>query len=299
MKVTIIGVGAIGGFIAAKLLKAGHDVQLLVREKSLLRKTRQLIVIGHQDFCVPYKNIITHAQDISGDIIILTTKTVQNPQLFPQLSHLKNKKIVLLQNGIQEEDHLFQWVGPSNTIIGAVSHIKVTMHADKRIELQNDALNFIYARLDKAREDNDLHHLMMNVFDSVECKPNILQTRFPKLMINAACNGISVLHNQSMYGLSQDADSRQLIRQIANEVIRVARAYSVTLEHDSIENLLDRLSAEQYRDAFFSMKIDYDNNQPLEIESIYANLINMATQKAVLVPTIERVHRELNKLVAA
>ncbi|MPY23835.1 ketopantoate reductase family protein [Shewanella sp. YLB-07] len=289
IKITVIGVGSLGGFVTAKLIEAGYPVQLMVSANSRLLELSQLHVIGKEPFQVPYQNIISNSQHISGDIIFITIKAVSNPLLFASLSHLKNKKLILLQNGIGEEEQLAEAIDDSNKVLGAISHIKVTMHADNKIEVQNDQLDFIYADLNGTESDPSLETVIREVFPQVEHRPDIYQVRFPKLMVNAACNAPSVIYNLSMYELTQASIAKEMIHLLAKEVRQVAKVYGVYLEKKNMDDILDMLACEDYRPAYFSMKLDYDGKRPMEIEAVYTNLLHMAKIRNIATPELVRV----------
>ena len=71
-------------------------------------------------------SISHNIKDINGEIVFLTIKTYHNKKVFHQLKALKNKTIILLQNGIGEDEKLAKCLDSSNCIVSATTHIKAS-----------------------------------------------------------------------------------------------------------------------------------------------------------------------------
>lgn len=293
MKISIIGIGAIGSYIAAHLLKHHqYSVQLLVKPSSTLSTGTALSVTGLTQFSTTIDEVIHDPNQLNGDVIFVTTKSTANDTLFKSLNHLKNKIFIILQNGIGAETELAEYVDNSNTIIGAISNIKVTKGAQKgEVMLHSDFRNLVYAVAQPSHSPLQLQSnlaslptLFKSVFNDVHALKNIYQVRFPKLMINIACNAASIIHNQTLYGLAQSQESRKMVRLLSEEVRQVSQYYGVTIKANMMENIIDSFNAPQYKDVYFSMKLDFDLGHPLEMKHVFYNFIQLAEKANILVP---------------
>ncbi|WP_299495134.1 2-dehydropantoate 2-reductase N-terminal domain-containing protein [uncultured Shewanella sp.] len=307
MKISIIGVGAIGGYIAANLLKCQqYKVQLLVKPSSALLTSTHLSVAGLTELTTPTDEIITDINQMNGDVIFITTKSTSNDTLFASLRHLKNKIFIILQNGIGVEDLLAQHVDDSNTIIGAISNIKLTKgEAIGQVILHSDFCNIVYATSHNPAPKNpsqqkrllSLPALFHTTFRDVHCLKNIYQVRFPKLMINIACNAASIIDNQTLYGLSQSQTSRQMIHLLSEEVRQVSQYYNVEIKANMMTDIVNSFNATQYKNVYFSMKQDFDLGLPLEMKNVFYHFIELATQANIPTPTTNSALFKINTLL--
>src|SRR3954469_19890125 len=99
MDVAVIGVGAIGGLLAAELIAAGNEVTLCGRSR-----LERLVVeraVAARDFAVR-----THTDPGSVepvDCAVVTLKGHDNAAANPWLDALKATTVVVVQNGIEHE----------------------------------------------------------------------------------------------------------------------------------------------------------------------------------------------------
>ncbi|WP_440617174.1 ketopantoate reductase family protein [Cysteiniphilum sp. 6C5] len=291
MKVSIIGVGAIGGFIAVRLQNSSVAVQLVLKQKPENQQAIDLTITGGMKLAASFSDIVDCVEDIDGDVIFICTKSTANESIFKRLGHLYNKVIILLQNGIGEEEKLVKYINESNTIIGAISHIKVSKEGNE-VTWHNQLCNIDYAYL-QPRDNVSIDCPLSKAFVEVSKKESVLDLRFHKLLVSAPCNGASVVFQADMNTLARNPQITQMIREIALEVITVAHAYDVELNVEAIDNLLIALAKPEYRHAYFSMWYDYNENKPMELGSIYENVLEMARLKNLEMPALEGLYEQL------
>jgi len=86
-------------------------------------------------------------------------------------------------------------------------------------------------------------------------------------------------------------DTRILVEEIMGEVVAGAKSCDRIIPDDFIQNMLDYThKMKPYRT---SMKIDYDESRPLEVEAIFGNPIRVAQQAGIKLPQIEVLYRML------
>ncbi|MCL1124990.1 ketopantoate reductase family protein [Shewanella surugensis] len=300
MKISIIGIGAIGGYIAAKLLNCKqYQIQLLVKPDSPLLAHEQFCVSGLTQFTAPIDEIISDFSQLDGDIIFITTKSTSNTFVFDRVSHLQGKIFIILQNGIGAETELAKRLNNSNAIVGAISNVKLTKgHQLGQVILHSDFLNIVYATAYPALKSNvrnalQLPTIFKHVFRDVHSVNSIYHVRFPKLMINIACNAASIIYNQTLYGLSQDIPSQTMIGQLSEEVRQVALYYGVSIKPSMMVDIIASFNAPKYQDVYFSMKQDFDLGLPLEMQHIFYSFIELATKANINVPATQHAITQL------
>ena len=198
VKVCVIGIGALGGYIVCSLQMKGFPVQLFVKEANTLNYDKRLYL--HTPWCtaeVLFDDVINKIAEINAKLIMICTKSTANETLFAQLKNLKGKVIILLQNGIAEDQKLANIMRRDNLIIGATTNIKASKK-DAHIYIHNTINNLSYAALENSQDLSWLQSLLSNVFSDVHRLSSIWALRFRKLWISVACNGVAVLTQQTM-----------------------------------------------------------------------------------------------------
>ena len=105
MKIAVIGAGAIGGLVGARLALAGEDVTFLVRGKNLsaIRENGfRLVAADGREEVARLKATDRYAEAGVQDLVILAMKAHQVEAVLPELHHLMGPDTVVLpmQNGI-------------------------------------------------------------------------------------------------------------------------------------------------------------------------------------------------------
>lgn len=299
----IIGTGALGGFYGARLHRAGMDVHFLLHsDHDHVRRNGLKIESKDGDFVLPKVNAYGHAKDIPPcDVVLVTLKTTQNhllPALLPPV--LKEDGFVLIiQNGLGMEDAVAQIVGP-HRVMGGLSFLcsnKVGPGHIRHLDYGNVALAE-YSPEDKPRGITDRLRAVGNDFKragiEVELIEDLSLARWKKLVWNIPYNGLSVVLNATTDELMNDLLTRELVLKLMREVVAGAASIGRVIPDSFIQKMLaDTDKMPPYRT---SMKIDYENRRPMEVESIFGNPIRAAKAAGMELPRIEMLYQQLKFL---
>lgn len=296
----IVGTGALGGFYGAKLQKAGLEVNFLLRSDYEHVKKHGLIVESPQgDFTLPQVRAYHDSHKMPQcDVVIVGIKTTQNhflPKILPHL--LKDNGVVLvLQNGLNIEPEVAKIVGAERVIGGLcflcsykVSHGHICHLDYGGITLGEYSQDYksigITNRLHQIANDFKRAHI------PIKMSEDLLLSRWKKLVWNIPYNGLSVVLNARTDELMANPDTLILVEEIMGEVVAAAKSCDRIIPDDFIPHMLDYThKMKPYRT---SMKIDYDESRPLEVEAIFGNPIRAAEQAGIKLPQIEVLYRML------
>jgi 2-dehydropantoate 2-reductase len=130
MRVVVVGAGAIGGFIGARLALAGNEVTLLGRPWLVdAVRARGLRLIEPRKECLVHRglNVVSSIAEAAVlgpfDLALLTVKTydVDTATRQMQESDLGHPPVLCLQNGIGSEERLSQAFGADRVIAGSLT----------------------------------------------------------------------------------------------------------------------------------------------------------------------------------
>ncbi len=296
----IVGTGALGGFYGAKLQKAGLEVNFLLRSDYERVKKHGLIVDSPQgDFTLPQVRAYHDVHKMPQcDVVIVALKTTQNhllPKLLPPL--LKENGVVLvLQNGLNVEPEVAKIVGAERVIGGLcfLCSYKVSPGHICHLDYGTITLGEYRENYQPIGITNRLHQIA-NDFKRAEIpiklSADLLLSRWKKLIWNIPYNGLSVVLNARTDELMANPDTLILVQEIMGEVVAGAKTCDRIIADDFIPHMLDYThKMKPYRT---SMKIDYDESRPLEVEAIFGNPIRAAEQAGIKLPQIEVLYRML------
>lgn len=299
----IIGTGAVGGFYGARLAHAGFDVHFLAHsDYNHIRDHGLAIESKDGDFVLPHVNAYGDTGRMPRcDVVAVTLKTTANhilPAILPSIVK-KDGLVLVMQNGIGFEEEVAAAVGPDR-VLGVLCFICVTKIGPGRIS-HLDFGHITVAQYAKDGSPGGITAQMKAVADdftkagiAVEMSPDLGTARWKKLVWNVPYSGLSVVLSALTDALNKNPHSRELATDLMREVCAAARACGHPIEDSFVNQMLsytDRMTP--YRT---SMKIDYDEKRPMEVESIFGNPLRAAQKAGAKVPLMEMLYKELKFL---
>ncbi|MGY3688847.1 ketopantoate reductase family protein [Vibrio coralliilyticus] len=280
MKVSIVGLGSLGGFLAARL-SSFPDIQIQwIYRKSSIRQDEQVLLTYPEtdEPLIGQAHATSYGlEQVTGDVVFITTKAHDNSALFEQAKAWTNKTIVLLQNGIGEDEKLAQALDSSNAIISAITHLKASYTtAPYQVTLHNQLLDCVYA-VHQGQANPYLDSILSHAFDEVKRETSTYHARLPKLMISFAANAASFIFDSDMYDLANNAKCRELMLEIEQEFLALFDALSIPHPKLTISELISLLDYPSYKNAYFSMKEDFGSGKQVEFEAIFQATRNLAS----------------------
>ncbi|NRB06431.1 MAG: putative 2-dehydropantoate 2-reductase [Richelia sp.] len=301
----VIGTGALGGFYGAKLQKAGFDVHFLLRSDYEQVANHGLIIQSKDgNFTIPSVNAY---QDVAKmprcDVVIVSLKTTHNHLLTEILPFVvkDNGVVLVLQNGLGIEAEVAAIAG-DDRVIGGLCFLCSNKIAPGHIH------HLDYGKITMAEYASHYHsvattprlqkitHEFTNAGINIEVAEDLLLARWKKLVWNIPYNGLSVILNATTAELMADINTRQLVQQLMEEVLLGAKGSGRVIPQEFVQLMLDYTdNMKPYRT---SMKIDYDESRPLEVEAIFGNPLKMAKANGIDLPQIDCLYRQLKFLDA-
>ena len=298
LRYSVIGTGAIGGFFGGRLARAGRTVRFLLHSDYEYVKQHVLRVDSCDgNFILPQVEAYGHVDDMpESDVILVGLKSVKNHDLLPRLLRPllhEQATVVLIQNGIGLEEDL-QRIFPQLHIVAGLAFICCAKIGPGHICHQD------YGSLNLGNfscPDERFQELLADLQDAglTAAEVPYLEARWRKAVWNMPFNGMTVALNTSTAQLLQTPATRALIYDQMMEVIGAARALGVdalTSEFaDKMMAMTDKMTPYSP-----SMKLDFDNGRPMEIEYLYSRPIAEARKAGFEMPKLAMLEAELRFL---
>ncbi len=304
----ILGTGALGGFYGARLARAGADVCFLLRGDFEHVRTHGLVIDSKDgDFTLPSVQAYRNVREMPPcDVAVVALKATQNhllPSLLPPV--LADDGVVLLmQNGLGGEKEAAR-AAPGHAVLAGLCFLCSNKVGPGHIRhLDYGTVRFAaYSTSGETAETAEVRERMQGIAKDfadaglqVDIKDDLLLARWQKLVWNVPMSGLSVVLDANTQALMADPHTRALAEDIMREVVAGARACGRAIHDSFVRKMLDMtLAMPPYR---ASMKIDFDEGKPMEVEAIYGNPLRAARQAGAALPLIETLYRQLKFLDA-
>lgn len=308
MAITIVGAGAIGGFLAARLARAGHDVNVVARGEHLaaLRASGRIVLQAPDGVReeAPVRAVASAAEAPAAEILFITLKAHQLPEAAAGLAGAVTAAdiVVPIQNGVPwwyfqrhggpHDGRVVRAVDPDGALARALDPAKlVPAFAYKAAEVvapgvvrDNRAASdqFPVGGLDDAAAPRVAR--LKALFASAGLAApdgDIRRQVWNKLLGNVWANPIGALTGATVGTTLRHPATRSLALALMAEVAAVAAALGRPVSA-SFEDRLTR--AEQVGDAKASMLQDVERGRKPEHDAILGALIELAGLTGVLVP---------------
>ena len=231
MRTAILGAGALGIIIGARMTKNGKQVDLIdsFKENVDALNANGATVTGflemHQKVTALTPDQMTGTYDL---VLLLTKQTVNETALKELLPFLHKDSIVCtLQNGVPEES-VAEIVGKERTIGGAVgfgatwlrpgvSELTSSMEAIDKFGFEIGEIDgSLNPRLEKVKE-------VLSAAGGTVILTNLMGIRYTKLLMNSTFSGMSAALNANFSEVLADPKAMVCVAHIADEVIKVCR----------------------------------------------------------------------------
>jgi len=311
VRIVIAGAGAIGGYIGARLAKAGGDVVLFARGSHLQAMQDRGLRVVSPDGDFEVRPEVTGDLNTIGraDVIFLGVKAHSLTTLAPQLRPLfgPDTVVVSTQNGIPwwyfqgyggelEGLHLDR-VDPGGVIAAAIEPRRVvgslayfsTDIAEPGVIHHTEGNRISFGEPDGTRTERTKRIAEALIAAGFRCP---VTTRFRheiwvKLLGNVAFNPISALTGGTLEELARHPDVSAVVRQLMAETEAVAGRLGIELPISIDQRMA---GAEKVGAHKTSMLQDFEAGRPMELEAIVGAVVELGERLGVAMPATRTVY---------
>ena len=311
MKIVIAGAGAIGGYIGARLAKAGADVVLFARGPHLRAMEENGLRVVSPDGDFEVRPAVTGDLATIGpaDVVFLGVKAHGLTQLAPGLRQLYKPDTVVVstQNGIPwwyfqglggELDGLrLEHVDPGGAIAAAIEPERVigslayfaTDVAEPGVIHHTEGNKMSLGEPNGTRTERSKAIAEALIAAGLRCP---VSTRFRheiwvKLLGNVAFNPISALTGGTLEQLVRHAGTAALVRDIMAETEAVAGKLGIELSISIDQRMA---GAEKVGAHKTSMLQDYEAGRPMELDAVVGAVIELGHRLGVPTPATRAMY---------
>ncbi|MBU1296804.1 MAG: 2-dehydropantoate 2-reductase [Gammaproteobacteria bacterium] len=308
MNICIVGVGAIGGFIGARLA-TNHNfiVNALARGKSLAALNKHGWRLEQEGGLIQRPCVAVESASDLGvqDIVVIALKTPSLSQVLPTLAPLidENTLVISAMNGIPwwffrdletQSNHPFQSVNPKGAngraipyknIIGLVVHA-AAVRSEPGIIQHKAGNRLIIGEPEGGKSDRvqALTDILNKVGFDCNHSSSIRSEIWYKLWGNMTMNPISAITGATVDNILQDPLVRKYCSAVMNEAAILGEKIGcqITEDPESRHKVTEKLGAIKT-----SMLQDVENGNAIELDSILGIIYELTQRLEIESPNIE------------
>jgi 2-dehydropantoate 2-reductase len=310
MKICVVGAGAVGGFIGARLAEAGHDVSLVARGAHLeaIRAHGLTLASGAQRRTFSVAASADPADLGKQEAVFIGLKAYSIAAVLPKMASLLGPDTIVIPaiNGLPwwyfyREGGPFQGnsiacLDPDGSmlrdldprhIIGCVVHASaeviepgVVTHTGKTL-IVGEPDGSRSARLRRLSSVLETAGFDVKVTDAIRIDV------WTKLIGNLSYNPVAALTLARMNEIHANPGILTLIAAMMEEAKVVASAYGVNIAMSAEERIG---IARKLGGAKISMHQDVERGRPLEVDAIIGGVVELARKAKVATPMVDAVY---------
>jgi 2-dehydropantoate 2-reductase len=312
MKIALVGTGAVGGYLGARLALAGEDVLCIDRGEHLAAiraNGLRLIEADGSERHAARIRAAALAEAGRQDVVLLAVKAYQIRDVLPAMRSLfhADTVVVTLQNGIPWwyfqglagpwQGRTLETIDPDGAIaagiereriIGAVVYSASERLAPGVIKVA-EGNRFTLGEPDGSRSPRlaDLAQVLAGAGFDAPVTADIRSEIWLKLWGNLSFNPISALTRATMVDICRFAPTRELAADMMREAQVVAEKLGVKFKVSLDKRIAGAEGVGKHKT---SMLQDVESGRPLELEALVGSVRELGRVTATPTPTIDAVY---------
>lgn len=291
LKMAIVGVGPVGGILAAHLAHAGHYVVMCDIQRPHLNaiEERGLSITGFAQLTATCKRVAHSVSELSNypdlDVIIVSTKASILPSLIAEIERIARPGMTFIscQNGLDNEEFMAETFGADNVLRIVINYGGSQMGNGHIYMSFFNPPNYIGAMTSEGEPlARQLAAMITEAKLETHFTDSIKRYEWEKVVLNAALNPVCALTRKPMKDMMDLGDTEFLVEELLREGIAVAEAAGIAFDEDFLEGGVRYLKNAGYHRT--SMHQDVLRHIPTEIDWISCKIVEWGRALGVQTP---------------
>jgi 2-dehydropantoate 2-reductase len=238
MAVLLIGAGAVGSYLASKLVLAGHEVVVVDRperadvvrslgfhlqEKNTLRTARPLAAVGSLAQVSPL--------GVEYELAILATKAYDAQAALEELAASRlprPRKVLTIQNGVDSEEIAAQLMGPERVLAGSLT-TPIAVKGQGQVAVERGGRGLALAPMVKGESVDEWVGLLRSAGIKTGAYSDYRAIKWSKLFLNIVANATCAILNRRPAVIYRYRPTLMLERAMLQETLAVMRRMKVRM----------------------------------------------------------------------
>lgn len=249
MKIAMIGAGGVGGYFGGRLAAAGSEVTFVARGAHLdaMRKSGLRILSSLGDLHLKSVRCTDNAGSIGPvDIVMIAVKLWSTEEAARSAKPLLGPEtaVVSFQNGVVAVDTLIPIVGKPH-VMGGVANIAALIEAPGVIRHNGSMAHLFFGELDgrPSARATALLAECRKAGVNAELVADVHLAIWEKFTRLVTMSAMTALTRLPIGPIREDPDTRELMRQVMQEVVAIGRAKGANFPPDLVEEQLAKIDS--------------------------------------------------------
>ena len=289
MRIAIVGLGGVGGYICASLAKTKHDVVGFARGEHLRAIQENGLEIVEDSLSWNVKIDARELRDIDGHfgLVLFCVKSYDLVESYEKISHNIDSKSIILSfsNGVNNGDILRE-LSDSIVLDGCMY---ILSHQESPGVIRKKGK--VFAGVFDGDKESTLK--LSQVFDDAELRhktPENIKTALWKKYLFISTFATATSYYDKSIGFVYE-NHRDEVKTLLEEIASVAEAKGINIK-DEIEKALETASKVPY-DSSTSMHLDFVNNKRVELDSLSKFIVLEGKKYGVETTLMQKMYESL------
>ena len=294
MKIAVVGLGGVGGYLAACFTKAGLDVMGFARGAHLKAIQKNGITIQEDKEQRSVSLVAKELREAEGnfDIVLFCVKSYDLADSYRQIAHCVSEQTILISfsNGVNNGD-VMRELSHARVLDGVVY---ILSHIEKPGVIRKKGKVFAAVFGGDAQATETLASVFKEAELRYKIPEDIKTALWKKYIFISAFATLTSYYDKPIAAVYKE--HKQEAEELLREIAAVAKEQGVNID-DEVQKALD--TAEKLpEDASTSMHLDFQNAKQVELESLSGFIAHAGKEKAPLMKKmyaalLERIEKKL------
>ncbi len=300
MKIAIVGIGGVGGYIGAKLCsligtqKKKYAISFIARgEHAQAIKTDGLRVIEDNSEFTAVPTVVCTAEEAEGtfDLILVCVKSYDIEEaLLPLKKNIRPDTVLMpFSNGVNNGETIASIVDAK--VINACVYILSHIEAPGVIRKQGNVFATVFGDPVLFGESLFVEYMFKDAGIRTKVTEDIDTAVWKKYLFISAFASLTSFYDINIKKVH--SEHYEEAKALLYEVASVAKAKGITIE-DEIDKALKTASMLP-EDTTTSMHLDFQRQRRTELDTLTGYIVNEAKKLQVDVPLMEKIYASLKK----
>src|SRR5262245_2932474 len=303
MRIAAMAAGAVGGYFAARLAVAGHDVFFIARgaHRDAITKNGLTVESALGNLHLPKPNVTDDPAKVGPvDIVLFAVKLWDTEKAAEQARPLvtENTRVITLQNGVDDVERIARILGIEQAISG-VANISATVAAPGVIKHLSQTAKIHFGH------SGDHPDTVLDAFVDagkaakldIWLSSDIERELWEKFILLTALAGVTAALRSPIGPIITDPELRAFFRALMQEAFAVGKAKRVALDRGFVDERMKFVADNVEPTRKASMAYDLEHGRRLELDWLTGKVralghaLGIPTPASDAVYTVLKLHR--------
>jgi 2-dehydropantoate 2-reductase len=289
MKVAVMGAGAVGGYLGARLQDGGADVHLIARGAHLdaVRERGLTIVTPEGERSTSRVKATDDPASIGPvDFVLFLVKSYDTDAAARRLAPLlgEGTAVLSLQNGVDNEDRIGAVIG-RDRVLGGAAYILASIESPGVV--RSNAARLVLGELKPGQPSERVLRFVeaANAAGGIDARAseNVLLTKWEKYTLLVAFSAVTAATQLTVGDIRASEAASAMLKAIMTEAWSIGRALGVPLADDHVEKA-HALVLAQRDDEGTSLRHDLLTGHRMELEALQGTLRRLGRETGIPTP---------------